>query len=354
MAYTLPNPPIWQQNRKYSARHDRTFADVLFSEGVLDPGSGDLLATENTLGPNNSVDVAAGLAVIQGDDETAQGKYVVRLELARNILFGPAPTADARIDLLVLRVNDSTAGSGATPADVSRIEVIQGSVDPSPVAPAVPNTAIPLAEVLRTQGDTSITNAMITDVRPTASQQTYTVNSRFEALTTAERNALTPFVGQTIFNTDTNQIQTWNGSDWGTAGVQALTTAERDALTPFTGLTVYNTTLSQLQTYDGANWVSVGIFAVTTAERNALTPYVGLTVFNSDVSRIQVFDGLIWRDSGETFFAALTTAQRNALTPFVGQTIFNTDSNEVQVWTGSVWDVVGVAPDPIPLILALS
>jgi len=214
MAFTFPNPPIWQQNRKYSARHDRTFADVLFSEGVLDPGSGQYEVTQNSLGLDNSVDVAPGLAVIQGDDETNQGKYLVRLESGQNIVFGPAPLADARIDLLVLRVNDSTAGSLETPADVSRIVVIEGLADPSPVAPSVPNTAIPLAEVLRTQGDVAITNAMITDLRPIASQQSYTVNSRFEVLTTAERDALTPFVGQTIFNSDTNEVQVWSGSAW--------------------------------------------------------------------------------------------------------------------------------------------
>jgi hypothetical protein len=165
MAFTLPNPPIWQQNRKYSARLDRTFADVLFTEGVVDPGAGGYEVTQNALGLDNSVDVAAGVAVVEGDDENNQGKYVVRLEAPQNIPFGPAPTADARIDLLVLRVNDSTAGSTATPADVSRIEVIQGAVDPSPVAPAVPDTAIALAEVLRTLGDTNITDAMILDRR---------------------------------------------------------------------------------------------------------------------------------------------------------------------------------------------
>jgi hypothetical protein len=169
MAFTLPNPPIWQQNRKYSARLDRTFADVLFTEGVVDPGAGGYAVTQNALGLDNSVDVAAGVAVVEGDDENNQGKYVVRLEAPQNIPFGPAPTADARIDLLVLRVNDSTAGSTATPADVSRIEVIQGAVDPSPVAPAVPDTAIALAEVLRTSGDSVINNSMITDLRSSAS-----------------------------------------------------------------------------------------------------------------------------------------------------------------------------------------
>jgi hypothetical protein len=226
MAYTLPNPPIWQQNRKYSARLDRTFADVIFGEGVVDPAGGDFLVEQNSVGLDNSVDVAAGVAVVQGDDENFQGKYLIRLEMPQNIAFGPAPTADARIDLLVLRVNDSTAGSSATPTDVSRIEVVQGLVDPSPVAPSLPDTAIALAEVLRTSGDTAITNAMITDLRPTASLNSYTVNSKFEILTTAERDALTPFAGQVIFNSTLNVVQYYDGSIWviiGPLGLNDLT-----------------------------------------------------------------------------------------------------------------------------------
>lgn len=340
----IPQPPIWLQNGQYSARRDRAILDLLFDEGIFE--ANDFEVSQRAIGINNSVDVAAGRAIIDGDDEANQNEYLVVLEAPINVPFGPAPVSDARIDLVVLQVNDSTAGSTRTPADVAELKVLEGTPAVTPVAPTVPPTAIPLAEVLRTSGDIAIDNSMISDVRAPATAATYTVNSRFEALTTAQRDTLTPFIGQTIYNTDTNQIQTWNGSEWATAGVQAVTTAERDALTPFVGLTVYNTTLSQLQTYDGANWVSVGIFAVTTAERNALTPYAGLTVFNSDVSRIQVFDGAVWRDAGETFFAALTTAQRNALTPFAGQVIFNTDTNEVQVWTGSIWDVIGVAPPP--------
>jgi len=42
----------------------------------------------------------------------------------------------------------------------------------------------------------------------------------FAALTTAQRNALTPFVGQVIFNTDTDEVQIWTGSVWDVVAVQ--------------------------------------------------------------------------------------------------------------------------------------
>jgi hypothetical protein len=157
--------PIWLQNQTYSARLDRTFADVLFTEGVIDPGSGSLLVSERAAGPNNTVDIAVGIAVIEGDDETNQGKYVVRNEAVVNLAFAPAPTSDSRIDLVVVEINDSTAGSLRTPADLANFKVIAGVVAGSPVAPAVADTAVVLAQVLRTSGDSFIDNSMITDLR---------------------------------------------------------------------------------------------------------------------------------------------------------------------------------------------
>lgn len=254
--------PIWLQNGSYSARLDRTFADVLFTEGVINPGGGDLLVSERAAGPNNTVDIAVGIAVVEGDDETNQGKYVVRNDAVVNLPFTPAPTSDARIDLVILEINDSTAGSLRTPADLANFRVIAGVASGAPVAPALPDTAIALAEVLRTTGDSFIDNSMITDERAPASQQTFTVNSRFEVVTTAERNALTPFVGQTVYNTDTDEIQIWSGSAWtvlGSTFFEALTTAQRNALTPFVGQTIFNTDTDEIQVWTGSVWDVVGV-----------------------------------------------------------------------------------------------
>jgi hypothetical protein len=71
-----------------------------------------------------------------------------------------------------------------------------------------------LAEVLRLSTDTTIVDARITDRRPTSSTQNYTVNSQFEILTTTERNALTPFAGQVIFNSTDEVVQYYDGSGW--------------------------------------------------------------------------------------------------------------------------------------------
>ena len=204
--------PIWLQGGTYSARQDRSLLDVIFTEGVIDPGGSALLVAERAIGANDTVDVAAGAAIITGDDEADQGKYYVRNTAVVNVAFTPAPGSDERIDLLVLQVNDPTAGGAA--GDNAVFEVITGTVAETAVAPAVPDTAIPLAEVLRLSTDTTIINARITDRRPTSSAQNYTVNSRFEILTTTERDALTPFAGQVIFNSTDDVVQYYDGTGW--------------------------------------------------------------------------------------------------------------------------------------------
>jgi alkanesulfonate monooxygenase SsuD/methylene tetrahydromethanopterin reductase-like flavin-dependent oxidoreductase (luciferase family) len=158
--------PIWLQGGTYSARLDRSLLDVIFTEGVVDPGGSALLVAQRAAGANDSVDVAAGAAIIAGDDEADQGKYYVRHTAVSNVVFSPAPGSDSRIDLLVLQVNDPTAGGSA--GDNATFVVVEGSVAGTAVPPAVPDSAIPLAEVLRTASDTSITDAMITDLRTEA------------------------------------------------------------------------------------------------------------------------------------------------------------------------------------------
>jgi hypothetical protein len=214
----IANPPIWQQNRQYSARLDRTVVDLIFTEGVVDPGGGDFEVTE-TSPLSLSVAVAVGRAVIQGDDETRQGKYLVVSDTVLNVPITAAPVApNDRIDLIVLQCNDPVAGSVRTPANVAEVVAIAGTPSVTPSAPALPATAIPLAEVYVAAGATTIANADITDLRTPASNEAFTVTSNFQILTTAERNALTPYPGQVIYNSDTDEVQVWDGASWVVVG----------------------------------------------------------------------------------------------------------------------------------------
>jgi hypothetical protein len=161
--------PLWQDGTTYPARLHRQFIEDVFNiEGVIDPSTGALRVAPRAAGANMSVDVAAGRAVIKGDDEANQGSYRVISTAVENVPIGAAPGSDRRIDLIVARVRDAAVTGGVSSDWL--LEVIPGTVAASPVAPAVPSTAIPLAEVTVTSTTTSITAAEITKDRRTAAQ----------------------------------------------------------------------------------------------------------------------------------------------------------------------------------------
>jgi hypothetical protein len=165
--------PLWQDGNDYPARLDRQFIEAVFDvEGVIKPSTGALLVGPRGAGANMSVDVAPGPWVIKGDDEANQGHYLSRSTAVENRPVGAAPGSDSRIDLVVAQVRDAKVTGGVS-SDWD-IVVIPGAVAAAPVAPAVPNTAIPLAEVLVAAGTASITAGMITDRRTAAGNAAYT------------------------------------------------------------------------------------------------------------------------------------------------------------------------------------
>jgi microcystin-dependent protein len=151
--------PNWMQNNAYSARLDRQVIRATLTEGVL---SG-LATTQRALGANMSVDISAGVGVIYGDDQTDQGAYLATCSVFENVVISAAPGANSRRDLICLRVNDPNAGGPA--GNNSAFVVVTGTASASPVLPALPTSAIPLAEVLVASGTVAITDAMITSLR---------------------------------------------------------------------------------------------------------------------------------------------------------------------------------------------
>lgn len=144
-----------------SARQDRQLLDVLFAEGVVDVAGGDFAATEHaTLW---KVTVAPGRAVITGDDQADQGKYLATMTTAEDVQLNPPPGADKRIDLIYYQVKDPNAGGGA--GYTAELGFVEGVVNAAPVAPAVPASAIALCSVLRESTDVTWADASITDLR---------------------------------------------------------------------------------------------------------------------------------------------------------------------------------------------
>lgn len=154
----------------YDAIDDRSFWQVGLQEGVV--GAGDFMVTERGAGANLTVDVACntGFVVVQGDTVTNQGLYVVRPHTAvANLDIATAHGTNPRVDSVVVQVDDDEHdSSGNTRA---RVMVLTGTatggatLDNRTGAPALPNSALLLADVLVPATDTSISNSQIRDRR---------------------------------------------------------------------------------------------------------------------------------------------------------------------------------------------
>jgi len=214
----VSNNPLFIQDPalSYDARDFRRFLGTLVGEGVADVSGGQLMVTPRAQGANMSVDVAAGVAYIQGDTVTGQGIYQASFD-ATSLAIAAAPSTNSRIDLIVARITDAQVTGG--PSSGRSLEVITGTAAASPTAPALPATAIPLARVLVVTGASSITAGNITDLRSALTSGNGAVGTTTRVLTTAQIAALpTPRVGELVTNADIGRVLFWNGSVWRPVG----------------------------------------------------------------------------------------------------------------------------------------
>lgn len=159
---TERNPALWLQARTdHTAEQDRALLNMIWkAEGITDASA--LAVSQRGAGANMSVDVAAGQAVVAGDDSGAQGKYGVWNDATKNLTISASDPTNDRYDLVVARVKDAFY-SGASNA--FSLEVITGTPAGSPAEPSLPNNCLKLAVVAVAASATSITNANITDAR---------------------------------------------------------------------------------------------------------------------------------------------------------------------------------------------
>lgn len=153
------------QNVALPASGLRRVVDATAWPGV--DGPSDFAVSPRGAGANMSVDVAAGVAVVDGG---ARGSYVVESGGTVNVTVGAAPgTGESRIDLVVLLVSDSEY---AGVDDEAEVVVVAGTEDTVPVAPSVPTGGLLLAQVLVEDDTTSIGSGAITDKRGPCRQVT--------------------------------------------------------------------------------------------------------------------------------------------------------------------------------------
>ena len=214
---------LWLQNVDYPARIDRTVFDNIWTEGVLGATS---LAVSPSSPAGMSVQVAAGVAVVEGDNQVFQGKYLCREQAATTgVAIAAAPGSGERHDLVCLQVRDPNATGPA--GDDALIVVVQGTPSGTPVDPAVPASALVLARVRVPSGTGSITAGLIDDLRVEAKDAYNTLQPGsvgLTELTSAIADALVPTGTITAFG-GTVAPTGWvlcDGSSYATAAYPAL------------------------------------------------------------------------------------------------------------------------------------
>lgn len=157
---TAITPPILIDGDTPDADQWRMANDAL----VYYPGvkAGGLAVTQRAAGANMSVDVAGGFVVVPGGENAYQGTYLCENQGVTNVPIAAADPSFSRSDLIVARVDDSNYSGALRTFSIDKVTGVATSGAPVPAAP--PNCWV-LAVVLLGSGQTTVTNAAITDSR---------------------------------------------------------------------------------------------------------------------------------------------------------------------------------------------
>ncbi|SFO14397.1 hypothetical protein SAMN04489713_104260 [Actinomadura madurae] len=190
---------------EYAAIDDRQVLLSLWStEGAI--GSG-LEVTQRSAGANFSVDVAAGLAIVTGDDVAGQGTYLVRSDAVENVTIPSPPGAGERIHRVVAQVKDKLHNSGDWSTYEWTIDVLE---DTGSGTPTLTDSAISLALVTVAAGQASVTNADIQDFRPNALSRP----GRARLVADAASRPVRPVEAEEIWRQDLDCNEVYDGSAW--------------------------------------------------------------------------------------------------------------------------------------------
>lgn len=139
---------------------------AVMQEGIVH--AGHFKVSQRGAGANQSVDVAAGEAWVDGDSVADQGYYHVVNDATVNVPVAAANGSNPRIDAIVLNVVDSTEVGGS---DEYKLESLSGTATAGATlanlkgAPAIGNTKLLLAYVLVPTSSTEVINARIGGLR---------------------------------------------------------------------------------------------------------------------------------------------------------------------------------------------
>jgi len=195
------------------------------------------------------------------------GEYVATLDADKtmNILgTTPAHGSQQRNHIIIGRQSDTYYSDGSTKFEVVEVIGTPGAGDPTALLAAIPDY-IPLARLRITANATTVTTAMIDDLRP----------SWFVALggllpikDTADRATLTPYPGMPIWRIDKKWIEVHDGTAWRVQGL-VVTAALADITHPVAGQLALLSTDNMVYRYTGSGWLdSYAAGGITSATRH--------------------------------------------------------------------------------------
>ncbi len=224
------NPPIFIQSGSHPAEDWRRAMSAMFGHRAGIVQSGDLAVTQQST-PNMSVQVATGMLVLTGTENTYQGVYVCENRGAETVTIAAADPTNGRRDLIVARIRDA-AYSGAT--NSFSIEAVTGTPAASPVDPTIPANSYVLARIAVNAGATSITNANITDGRAVWFGQYGRAAGLGGIIACTDTTQPPHQSGRAIYESNTKRLSISDGTNWhppGALGELARTTRTSNSVT---------------------------------------------------------------------------------------------------------------------------
>ena len=138
-------------------------------------------------------------------------------------------------------------------------------------------------------------------------------NDQIQTLTTAQRTALTPTVGQLVWDSTLNEFFAYlnsnGGNAWQPFGNNIICTSTTRPLSPFHGQRIYETDTKSDLIYNGTSWVCVTLKSaiVATSETTASVTYAALTTAGPAVTLSTGTSAIVTLSAQITNGAAATT-----------------------------------------------
>lgn len=250
------NPPSWLQAGTYNAKADRLGISGFIAEPGVTSQTG--MQVTQTLTPSMSVLVSQGTCYIRNTFGVFQGYYNLTNDASITITLDSSHPNFARIDLIIARVYD---GTYAGTVNYGSIEKLTGDPAPSPVAKPLPDNSIILAAITVPALSSSVTNNRISTVnRQLARFESSMVDT--VRIVTSNSRPLVPYVGQRIFETDTEAERTYTGSTWRISSPSTITPVQSSSRPSgskaWQGMVIYEQDTGRTYQYNGSKWNYMG------------------------------------------------------------------------------------------------